>query len=482
MDSCTIKKAFSLDNKTTILTVCPNPNCHFTYEPTFQSDLPIPIYSDTCNHHEFRGRRKCGTPLLKSQLMNGHMIHLPIKPLIAFSFKDWLGGLLSCSGFEAKMDDAWANSLTPSKEMNNIFDGEILWNFKGFDGQHSSTSPSGKEGWYVFSLCVDYFNPLGNKQAGKKKSIGLMSLVCLNLPPEMQYKLENMFLFGVIPGPSKLPLTCLNHYVHPLVDMLLKFWFTGIWFFCTYAYYYRRVVQCALVCIVSKLPAAHRISSFASIHHTQMCTMCHCTWCQHDSFNDSFTTLGMWWTNEEIHDSAQLYLDAVDEKERSEAIHNSGIRWSELFHLSYFNVSCFVVVNAMHNLFLGLVQEHFNILGTQLNNMKSRTTPSIDIPEESLNKLNEHKHKSVNQLINILEAPIKKELKSQAGYDIYFKWLSTQHRAALELLCMLVGAPLKLNSKHVNKSKLNKLDLIHVILTWVSLMPLLQYFMLIRFV
>ena len=41
-----------------------------------------------------------------------------------------------------------------------------------------------------FSLCVDYFNPLGNKQAGKKKSIGLISLVCLNLPPDMRYKPE----------------------------------------------------------------------------------------------------------------------------------------------------------------------------------------------------------------------------------------------------------------------------------------------------
>ena len=114
--------------------------------------------------------------------------------------------------------------------MSNIFDGEILQNFKGFNSQYFSTSPSGKEGQYVFSLCMDYFNPLGNKQAGKKKSIGLILLVCLNLPPEMQYKLENMSLFGIIPGPSKPPFTCLNHYLCPLVDMLLEFWFTGIWF------------------------------------------------------------------------------------------------------------------------------------------------------------------------------------------------------------------------------------------------------------
>jgi hypothetical protein len=460
------EKAFSLDNKTTILAVCPNLNCHFTYEPTFQGDSPIPIYPDTCTHREYKGGRKCGTPLLKPRRTNGHTIHLPIKPFIAFTFKDWLGGLLSRSGFEEKMDGAWAPST--SKEMKDIFDAEILQNFKGFDGQHFGTG--GEEGRYVFSLCVDYFNPLGNKQAGKKKSIGLISLVCLNLPLDMRYKPENMFLFGIIPGPNEPPLNCLNHYLRPLVDMLLEFWFTGIRFSRTCAYYYGRVVRCALICVVSDLPAARKISGFASIHHTQMCAMCHCTRRQNDSLNDSFTTLGMRRTNEEIRNSAQLYLDAADEKERSEAVHNSGIRSSELFRLPYFDASRFVVVDAMHNLFLGLVQEHFDILGIQLNNTKSKTTPSIviHIPEASINKLNEHERKSINRLINMLEAPIKNELKSQAGYDVYFKKLSTLHRAALELLRTSVDAPLNLNSEHVKKSKLNKPDFIHAILDWVS--------------
>ena len=62
----------------------------------------------------------------------------------------------------------------------------------------------------------------------------------------------------------------------------------------------------------------------------------------------------------------------------------------------------------------------------------------------------------------MLGAPIAKELKSQASYNLYFKQLSALHRAALELLCTFVGAPLKLN-----KSKLNKPDFIHAILAWV---------------
>jgi hypothetical protein len=278
-----------------------------------------------------------------------------------------------------------------------------------------------------------------------------------------------MFLFGIIPGPSEPPLTCLNHYLRILVDMLLEFWFTGIRFSRTWAYYYGRVVWCALICVVSDLLAARKISGFASIHHTQMCALCHCTRAQQDSLNDSFATLGKRRTNEDIRNSAQLYLDAADEKKRDEAVRNSGIRWSELHRLPYFDTSRFVVVDAMHNLFLGLVQEHFDILGIKLNNTKSRTTQSIviKIPEESINTLNEHERKSAIRLINILEAPIKKELKLPAGYEVYFKRLSALHRAPLELLCTSVGAPLKQDPKHVNKSKFNKPDFIHAILAWV---------------
>ena len=257
--------------------------------------------------------------------------------------------------------------------------------------------------------------------------------------------------------------------MRPLVDMLLEFWYTGIRFSRTCAYYYGRVVHCALICVVCDLPAARKISGFASFHHTQMCAMCHFTRRQHDSLNDSFANLGTRRTKEEIHNSAQLYLDAADEKERREAVHDSGIRWSELFRLPYFDPSCFVVVDAMHNLFLGLVQEHFEILGIRLNNTKSKTTPSIviNIPEESVNKLNDHECKSLNRLIDMLEAPIKNELKSETGYDIYFRRLFPLHRAALELLYRSVGAPLIANPEHVKKSKLNKPDFIHSILAWV---------------
>ena len=291
MDPRTTENAFSLGNKNTIFAVCPNPDCHFIYKPTFHEGSPIPHYPATCNHREFQGGPKCGTPLIKPRRVNGSTTHVPIKSFVAFSFKHWLGGMLARSEFENKMDNAWVPCKErPAPEMKDIFDGEVLRNFKGLDGRHFSAG--GKEGRYVFSLCINYFNPLGNKQAGKKKSIGLISMVCLNLPPEMRYKPKNMFLLGIIPGPNEPPLACFNHYLHNLIEELLEFWYSGIRFSRTSACYYGRVVRCALICVVSDLLAACKVNGFAAIGHTQMCAICHCMRQQQDNLNDSFASLG----------------------------------------------------------------------------------------------------------------------------------------------------------------------------------------------
>ncbi len=196
---------------------------------------------------------------------------------MAFSFKDWLAGLLSRPGIEKMMDGAWekCNNQFPGGEMKDIFEGKVVHNFQGPDGMHFGLS--GEEGRYLFSLGVDFFNPLGNKQAGKKRSVGPVSLVCLNLPIDLRYQPENMFLFSIIPGPNEPPLTCLNHYLTPLIDVLKEFWSPGIHFFRTAQFFYGRVARAALICLVCDLLAARKTVGFASIKHTQMCAMCHCT-------------------------------------------------------------------------------------------------------------------------------------------------------------------------------------------------------------
>lgn len=468
VDFRTTEQQFHLEPKCVIAAVCPKADCHATYDPTFANDSPIPIYPKTCSYQPFIGGSKCGTKLLQSRRVNGKNVDLPIKPFVRISFKDWLAGLLSRQGFEKKMDAAWkglnVNNVT---EMSDIFDGEVLQDFKGCDGKHFSLG--GDEGRYVFSLCVDYFNPLGNKQAGKKKSVGLVSLVCLNLPPDMRYKAENMFLYGVIPGPEEPPLDCLNHYLKFLVDELLDCWAPGIRFSRTYECYYGRVVQCALVCLVCDLLAARKTAGFAGIRHNQICAFCYCTR-KDQGLGHTNTSDWKHRTNEEYRKSALRYQNAENLKTRNEIVKETGIRWSELLRLPYFDPSRFVVVDAMHNLFLGLIQEHFEILGIKLNQADEELDViSIEIPSEGMSDLDSSAKKAMLRLIKILQSPLNKKLATPVGYDKVVNQVQNCHRSALMLACRsLPGVDLSPPVTAQKKTKMNKYDLARALLAWVS--------------
>jgi hypothetical protein len=79
-----------------------------------------------------------------------------------------MGSLLSESGLEAKMDMAWTQTTEckQSGTMRDIFHGEMLRDFKRHDGKHFGHEED--KGCSVFSLGIDFFNPLLNKQARKK--------------------------------------------------------------------------------------------------------------------------------------------------------------------------------------------------------------------------------------------------------------------------------------------------------------------------
>ena len=130
-------------------------------------------------------------------------------------------------------------------------------------------------------------------------------------------------------------------------------------------------------------------------------------------------------------------MDTENEKGRKETVTSTGIRWSELYCLPYFDPSRMVVVDCMHNLFLGLVQEHFKMLGIRMdNNKRGKETPAlcINISKEAMSGLDKNEHKSMDKLIKTLESPMNKELESQDGYDMYLKRLGKLHKQPLKLV------------------------------------------------
>lgn len=88
-------------------------------------------------------------------------------------------------------------------KQHDIWDGKFARSFKD-----SSSQPffqySGPELQLLFGFDYDGFNPFHMKAAGKKGTVGVIFLFCYNLPPDIRLQPENVFIFGIIPGPKSL--------------------------------------------------------------------------------------------------------------------------------------------------------------------------------------------------------------------------------------------------------------------------------------
>lgn len=217
-------KQFRLGTLEVIYAICPEQQCQALYLPVYQKGSSIAYYPLSCTYRSTQDGSPCSTHLTRPWRFGQVNVEVPIKGFVSFSFKNYIAELTSRSGFEDKMDAVWDGEGVPA-EMHDIFDGQFLHDFQDRDGHQFGRQT--REGRYVFSLSINFFNPFTNKQAGKKVSFGVISVVCLNLPVSMRYKPENMFLAGVIPGPKEPPLT-LKQYLTPLVDELLVFWDPGV--------------------------------------------------------------------------------------------------------------------------------------------------------------------------------------------------------------------------------------------------------------
>lgn len=365
-DIRTVQSAFDLMPRTTIYASCPQ--CSFTHKPSYHSN--IATYPSRCQYSSFG--TVCGTPLLKHRVEEGQSVKKPIRPYTYHHFHDHVASMLSQKGIEDSMRTRWQNGEV-QKEITDILDAPICQEFKGPDGKLFFEAPS-SELRLVWAISVDWFNPFENKISGKKVSVGLVSMVCLNLPTATRYLSENIYLVGIIPGPKEPSLDQVNHFLTPLVDDLLAAWTPGIWISVTHKYSMGRMSRSALIPCIADLPASRKTTGHASHSAACFCSLCRLR--RHEISNIDSTT----WkhlTKEEHVSIAERWRDASNKSQREKLFRKNGIRWSELLRLPYWDPTQFVVVDGMHNIFLGLIARHCRfILGLNPNTLEDEQAVS----------------------------------------------------------------------------------------------------------
>ncbi|KAJ3509285.1 hypothetical protein NLJ89_g5302 [Agrocybe chaxingu] len=294
------------------------PSCYELYP--YDKDRPCG-YPEKCTRRSTPKSSPCNATLRKP---TGPKVPKPIRLYLHHEVDDWLGTLFSQRDIEISLDhDLKARS---TNGLWDIWDAPELYSFLGpeQDPAHPFIYRTGREARLVFGLNMDGFNPFSNKEAGKIVTTGAIYMVCLNLPAAIRHDIENMFLVGVIPGPSHPSLDQINSLLRPLVDDLLSLWHHGVYLSSTSVYPQGRLVRGALIPVICDLPAARQISGFAGHSSLHQCSFCLLKADEIDNLDPS-----SWPTRsvEEHRHLAQEWLNAPMEKKRAEIFKDSGIRW-----------------------------------------------------------------------------------------------------------------------------------------------------------
>ncbi|KAL5537310.1 hypothetical protein ACEPAF_1133 [Sanghuangporus sanghuang] len=373
IDSRTVRSRFDLSGRTTEYAVCPKCNC--LYEPEKRTthgpqanDSPYP---KLCSNRATPSSERCDEPLLGEDNQN------PVKKFVYNSVVDFIGGLVSRQTTERFIDDS-CDKLRRGEgtEMRGPFEADFLLNFYGHE-RGVLFVERGSELRLMFSLNVDFFNKEGARSSAASVSCGAMTLACLNLPEDIRYKDENMFLAGIIPGPKEPKPAEINHYLSPLVKEFLTLWDPGVRFSQTASTQHGRLARAAIALVVCDLPAARKVAGLYSFHSRDfLCSSCLCPKSAMGDVSRTYEERNA----STMREHAVSWLVASSEKERDDMEKRTGVRWSELWRLPYWDPTKQLVVDPMHCLLLGLVQNHFTTIFPLKD--KVADAPSMQPPYE----------------------------------------------------------------------------------------------------
>lgn len=156
-------------------------------------------------------------------------------------------------------------------------------------------------------------------------------MVCLNLPLDIWYKSENLYLASIIPGPKQPSLSNLNHYICPLMQDLAASWERGVWYSKTVKFPSGQLTQSAIALIICDLPAARHLSGLTSIGSHYISSACNCY--HKSNYGQVDYENRVHRDKDQLQKCTELWQDAAMLGEHNKLFKEHGIHWSELWCL-----------------------------------------------------------------------------------------------------------------------------------------------------
>lgn len=165
----------------------------------------------TTNHPQRTRRAACQAELF-SETSAGNLVPEKVFPYIPLEVP--LHNILSRPGI-LKSCSAWKSRVSTvsgdERLLRDIYDGNVIHE-QAIQSDMTGTLP------VFLALNVDWFQPFTHTQY----SVGAMYFSIANLPRESRFRIENMVLLGVIPGPNE-PCLHINSFLTSFIEELKSF-------------------------------------------------------------------------------------------------------------------------------------------------------------------------------------------------------------------------------------------------------------------
>ena len=348
-------------NECIIMAVCPNVNCNCLYK---LSEIIVKrrngeTVAAVCKNKLFG--KPCKAELAYSEVLSfGRKKWVPFKKFPFLPPSKWINLFFRNKEFVNLILQRPEPSVDGS--LRDMWDGRILRTF--FKDPMDNNRPLLEDKHnLVLLLYLDFFNPFTRAI----HSSGVLCMTVLNLPRSVRYQKKWAMLIGIIPGPEEAQRH-INSFLKPVVDDLLLL-YEGIEICDVVKLDKTFNSRSVLLPVLGDIPASRKVSQFLSHKANKPCDKCHKTAKREPgtvgaSGRVSFVTDDMpkKRNDKEVREAMGRYKNATSKHAGDLIAKVSGVRYSELSRLSYFNTVDNFLVDPMHNLFLGLVEDMGNAI------------------------------------------------------------------------------------------------------------------------
>ena len=336
------------------MVVCPK--CFSVHDLEWQVHIPSYrkcVHRPSPNHPQRTRRAACQAELF-SETSAGNLV--PEKVFSYIPLEVPLHNILSRPGI-LESCGAWKSRVSTvsgdERLLRDIYDGNVIHE-QAVQSDMTGTLP------VFLALNVDWFQPFTHTQS--QYSVGAMYLSIANLPRESRFRIENMVLVRVIPGPNE-PRLHINSFLTSFIEELRSF-ASGITMIINGTVVKVRALLNLIIC---DIPGCRKVLALPGHSARLGCSKCLREF-EVNGFTDKPDYSGYdrsHWPprcRDDHYAVAKVYAAASTKTEQKRIASQYGVRYCALMELPYFDLIRHHVIDPMHNLFEGSAKRFMMLL------------------------------------------------------------------------------------------------------------------------